>query len=540
MSEQSENLIKLKSDDFEIQYEILPMYPNGKRRAEICIEIDSIDEKLSAMQQRVDELNVDIDRLTNHADGLDYAVSISAGIITGIIDSIFVGKWDFATAKAISNEEINNKVIDFAKGNPKYIGYCKRNGKDPNRLDSAIGFLQGEYKLPGDGDYKHFKSTGTTDATHHLDDFCHHPTLIGLICSCIVQFTGTARYSTSSGSVIKVPIEVNKYGKFVSNTTGGKIFSGIINWFFAASQTINNYRGHLYSDMAGSLSSVQKGNYGAGIPGTVISTLKELSALPCFSDTAFPENLRKAFQNGIGSSNKKLDLGPFNALFEGASSKLDMRTEMAVSHELKRQSVSIIINELLVRGLYFIRRFISEMKEKRDIAELDWRKVLPFNNRTINRMLTISTGTFMAVDMVDAAVRGAVNSGGNGAVFAKEFILRVNFVGVGRFAVAVGTDIGMGIKRARKESERRALYSEMISLTNAKMFYSEADMWISMVEAGEALNEAYEEKEKAVRDFAVHINEISNDIDSVTGQIATSFRNNNAEAIDELLDILEF
>jgi hypothetical protein len=63
-------------------------------------------------------------------------------------------------------------------------------------------------------------------------------------------------------------------------------------------------------------------------------------------------------------------------------------------------------------------------------------------------MLTIATGTFTLVDLTDAAIRGALKSGGNAALFAKEFVLRVNFVGVGRFAVAAATDIAMGVNRS--------------------------------------------------------------------------------------------
>ena len=31
---------------------------------------------------------------------------------------------------------------------------------------------------------------------------------------------------------------------------------------------------------------------------------------------------------------------------------------------------------------------------------MDWKKVIPFNNRTISRMLSISMGTFVAFDLL--------------------------------------------------------------------------------------------------------------------------------------------
>ena len=43
--------------------------------------------------------------------------------------------------------------------------------------------------------------------------------------------------------------------------------------------------------------------------------------------------LRKAFQNGIGEGKKQLDLGPFNSLFEGASSKFDIYNNRKSKYE---------------------------------------------------------------------------------------------------------------------------------------------------------------------------------------------------------------
>lgn len=99
---------------------------------------------------------------------------------------------------------------------------------------------------------------------------------------------------------------------------------------------------------------------------------------------------------------------------------------------------------------------------------------MPFKNRTIVRMLTISTTTFTLLDLADATVRSAFKSGGNLAVFMKGFLLRVNFVGVGRCALAIGTDVAMGIKRSRLRNQRIKAMSRQIHLLNAKVFYLQA------------------------------------------------------------------
>lgn len=418
---------------------------------------------LSAEEQNfLNELNetyAEIERLTNFADGYDYAIAVSSGIITGLMDSIFVGAWNFRNAKKQSYIAANNIVINFAKKHHNYEDWCNGKGKtgrwikrDPNRLLSAVEFLEEKYKLPGDSEWN-FKNSGISASTHRLDDFCHHPTLVGLICCILVQFTGNAKYHPSTGDVVSVPVTVNEYGKFVSDSFFGKIFSGIINWFFIAAETIKKQKGHLISDMAGSISSVKKGNIGVGIPGTLMSTLKEISALPCFKDISFAENLRKAFVNGIGNGNNQLDLGILNNLFKGAKSKFDMRTEMAIKHELKRQSIPVILNEIIVRSFYFIRRFIEQMNCLQSIMDIDWKKLIPANNRTITRMMTIASGTFCILDLMDAGVR---------TKFTSFFILRVNFVGIGRFAIAVGDDLYM---EARKNRLDLAVTSGEIAVT---------------------------------------------------------------------------
>ena len=423
-------------------------------------ENDSVETQLSKEEwflKELDDAYEDIERLTNQADGYDYALAVSSGIVAGLIDSFFVGEWDFKSAKKRSNIEINKKIVDFAMKDPRYIPWCEGVGKttkwkkrDPNRLASAVEFLEEKYVLPGDNEWK-VEGSGVSASSHHLDDFCHHPTLIGMLCCIMVQFTGIAKYHPSSGPAFKAPVTVNEYGNLVSEKVFGKIFAGIINWFFTVAQTLKNQKGHLMSDMAGSISAVKKKKGGAGVPGTIMSTLKELSTLPCFRETSFAENLRKAYQNGIGSGKSQLDLGIFNNLFDGASSKFDMRTELAVKKELRRQSIPVIINEIVVRAFYFIRRFIEQMKDNHSLMGIDWKKLLPMNNRTIVRMMTVASGTFCIVDLGDAAIRAGIESGGNMPVFFSKFILRVNFVGIGRFTLAVGAELYMEARKGRME-----------------------------------------------------------------------------------------
>ena len=90
---------KLAHEDFPVEYEILTPY-GGDRISDIEHEIREVDDQLMLCQQEADTINEDIDKLTNHADGVDYTIAALSGILAGIIDSLFVDEWNMAEARA--------------------------------------------------------------------------------------------------------------------------------------------------------------------------------------------------------------------------------------------------------------------------------------------------------------------------------------------------------------------------------------------------------------------------------------------------------
>lgn len=535
-------------NDLDAEFEIMPLVDveniNDERQRRIAEGTAEIDEQLSAVQDKIAKLNEDIDRLTNHADGADYIIAVVSGIITGMLDAVIVGEWNFAEAKKDTYKEINSKVIDFAKKQPSYIPYCsttlenakkippkavnpRRKPKDPDRLETAIEFLEFQFHLPGDGAYSSGKY-GIDGNTHRLDDLCHHPTIVGLVCCVIVQFTGHTKYVNKYGESINIPISVNEYGNFVGKNPVTKLFAGVINWFITCAKTIANRKGHLMSDIATP----------ASLPGSFLSVITELASIPCFRNEDFLLKLRDAFNKGIGTGKGQIDLGAFNILFEGARSKLDITTEKAVAHELKRQAMPVVINEVLVRASYFIRRFISELREKQDVGKIEWKNVIPFNNRTIIRMMTISTGTFTAIDMADAAVHAATRSA-DVSTFFSNMLLRVNFVGVGRFAIAVTSDVGMGLSQSVKRSQRIKLQQEQILLLGAKVYYRQAGMWIAAEGTERALEEAYSAMEVSAVAFAKAAADTRASLNRI-GEMSSAIQEKNPGLSDDILDILEW
>ena len=274
-----------------------------------------------------------------------------------------------------------------------------------------------------------------------------------------------------------------------------------------------NWIGHLLSDIAGSQSSARKGNAGMGLPGPLLSTLKEFAMLPLIKKTPLPQLLNDLFTRD-------------DALF--GKYRMDLRSELAIGKELGKQAIPLFLNEIMVRSFYFIRRLTAEIKAANSLKDICLKNTLPFKNRTITRMLTISLGTFEAIDLGDAAIRGAINSGGTLPGFFASFVLRVNFVGTGRFAIACGSDISMGVQREKQRNERIQLINQQIYLLEAKVYYRQESMWVSAENAVEATDELCNYVEEVIPKLIEANNEVLDGLRNMEAS-ATNLAKSNPE-----------
>lgn len=508
---------KIEYDDFTVEYDIMPPLDlSGKRdewNQELFEKLKNIDAQFEECQRRIDEINVDVDRLINHADGIDYMVAVGSGIIAGAIDILFVGEFSIEGAKNWGGEKINDFVIRIAK----------TQGYDKNDLGGAVQFLEKKFPIAADKVFNKFGG----GKQHHLRDFSHHPTIVGLFFSLLTQFTEKVYGTDVTGVFLMVDLESNG---LVGKNFPEKVVFGIVNWFF-----------HMVSDMAGSTSSIHAGKSGTGLPGPILSFLKEVSALPIF------RNMNEKGYKEISVWISKL----FNGTLLGKRDtdgkliepiQFDLRTELGIVHEIGKQALPVIINECVVRGFYFIRRFITELKTNNikkvnDLEMINWGNTVPFRNRTIVRMLTISTGTLEAIDLADAAIESAIKSGGTLPAFAGNMILRVNFVGIGRFAIAIGTDIGMGGNKNKMRNERMREYAKQMALINAKVFYKEADMWKSAENTEKTIEQVYRLIEKSTNYYFESVEDMLNNLDNISGYIP-QIKQKNRKLVDEINDIL--
>ena len=417
--------VAIKNEELTVKYDV--SIPNSKYLLEYTSDGENSPEFLTPSSETVIDIVEDSwDKNINKADKTDYLLAVASGTIAAAVDIFYTGEFSLVEGRQWGNDTINKFVKRMAKWN----GY---KGDD---LSDAIKFMEKKFPLAAD------KNTPTFGGglQHHLRDFSHHFSLGGLMCSIFTQFTKKVIGTATDGKLIIKDVVDDK---LIGKDPIEKILYGTVYWFF-----------HMVSDMAGSNATAGDGT---GIPGPIVSLIKELSALPVFrdkkiSDIEFHTWVSKLFNGTL--------LGKRDEA--GKPLKFDLRTEIGVLLEIGKQAVPVLINEAIVRSFYFIRRLSDELKREEiksfnDFKKINGEKILPFNNRTIKRMVTVSSGTLVALDAADAAVRAGLKNGPSLHFFV-DFAVRINVVGVGRFIVACKADseyIAEDIREAKKNRDER-------------------------------------------------------------------------------------
>ena len=425
--------------------------------AEMDVDSGTDSEQTVAVQDDINErlaaVNRELERYTNYADKGDYAFAIASGLIAGMIDAMFIGKISITGEDiGLSHKQVNNFIQEYARSR----------GFDNKRLKDAIIDLEDAFKVAQDNVWKG-TIPGVTPANHHLADLAHHPTPLGLASAIVVQFLRVGTFVNKDGEwhfklvktrpsdlvEIMVPAVITGILNWLAcaakkkyEEASGKELPEFVNKLIhiAASTPIiieiakcaDNWFGHMVSDMGGSRSTA---GGGMGIPGIFVSLLHEISALPGLKNTGLPAAIDNMYVKG----------------------KLDLRHELAYYKQLGKQTIPVIFNDVYLRLGYFLTHLVQELAERNEEKGIDWNRVIPFNNRTVDRMLMVSSMTFNLADTADAAVHAALESGGNWVLFAGNFVSRFNYVGAGRAALSIVKEISNEKKEAQLIHERMIL-----------------------------------------------------------------------------------
>ena len=141
------------------------MYSSENLEVEIIENIEKIAN--SKLEKTIYDLNNQIQMISSQADKLDYLVSISSGVLCGILDILWVGEFDLVRGRDIADVEVTR----FVKRTAKILG-CKNDD-----IKKCVSFLEEKFPIPSDGNTPDFGG----GLQHHLRDFAHHPTVIGLM-----------------------------------------------------------------------------------------------------------------------------------------------------------------------------------------------------------------------------------------------------------------------------------------------------------------------------------------------------------------------
>lgn len=410
----------------------------------------TISDALSSAELEIYRIEETIDSLKlikPECDKTDYTLAISSGAICGIIDIFLVGRPGESPLGEITDQWFENRTKDFAK-------VCGWSGGKKSSASSAIKFLEDKFKVPYDqtGLSGFLQGYGVTPTNHHFKSLAHNPSLLGLFFSVLDQFWNTSHFAVN-GELISLQQADANFG-LQGNNILSKFFCAFYNWF-----------GHLMSDVAGASGS--KGR-GMGIPSPlwtwtndVIAVKKKLDIPVSDFDMSVDEMAAKMFNEG------------YDARFQTA------------------QIIPVVLNEMVVRLFYLIRRMLRYYKTTdkidRSLSEL-WKKAEPFSNPSVKRMLTVAHGTFCLVDVGDATARGY--AAGDGAFNPLEFFMRLNLTGIGRFTISLYGETKRGLHNVKSE---RLLY-------NANR---EKQIVLSYIDGLNILSKEYDDKHllNLIRDF---------------------------------------
>lgn len=381
-------------------------------------------------------------------DEYDYMIAGTCGILSGLIDVFFVGKPNLSKAGEENNSFLGkqtDKLMDWVvskrglskKYNDSYEEYLKHNdnpvsfkefinnqiteqyedhkkNKEKNggkpldfknfRKSEAVKFLEKNYKVNYDQtDLSQFKNLSIDNLNgqklsaqnHHLLSLGHNPDLIGLFFSILNQFNNTSSF-ISNGKIFTFNTETFE---LQGNDFISKIICGFWNWLY-----------HILSDIAGSKSSVKKGNRGSGLP---------IPFYELFQFCDFGE---------FGKDKKTLAMISTKVFEQG----YDFRHGLAMA-------IPVVINELLIRFMYVIKARYYHKK--------DWKDCMPSANiPELRRMLLVGHGALCLVDGIDAGLR----SGGDPV----QFLLRTNLIGWVRFGHLSLKELHAWIKSGKMDIEK--------------------------------------------------------------------------------------
>lgn len=376
------------------------------------------------------------ENMGKNIDKYDVVLAMSSGVLTAAMDVLWVNDISFADAHAWGSKKVDDFVIKVAKSK----------GYKGETISGAIKKLEEEFPMDGDLLTKEFGS----GAQHHLRDFAHHPTPIGLLFSLLMQFTGKGYGADTTGKFVSYDVP-----GWTKKSFEDSIYIGTVQWFF-----------HIVSDIAGSSGTRRvEGKEGTGLPGPLLSFLKEISAIPGIRNIAGKTIQEKSPNKEANYNFSVICSKMFNGTLLGEHDddgkpmlhkelRFDLRTELGIVHESiqNRQYLPVVLNDLIISAFYSAKRFLLQMKEKniQSIEELNIiniKECLPWKNEAVRHMRMIGAATFTSLDLSASGIKAAIKNKNNPTGFALDFMQGINYWGLGNLALASNSEFMLAIQK---------------------------------------------------------------------------------------------
>ncbi len=369
-------------------------------------DLSRITTPNSEYRRELSVITEKLEKYANHADRYDYMVAVAGGILCGTFDA--------QTADVISRI-LKAADFDFEGKGRKILGNLAESVEGDRDKTSISGLF---CNILGSCMNKNIKGIHVTN-----------------------RETGQEEFSLSKGVVV----------------IGGTVINSFLTWLAAERKPEEIDKSDFPETIKKILHEVNnRQNVRKFLKNPHIPEINQKN-LEKWGVPAIFISLVESHLADVNKSMRKVKSFPKNTIHGWTEKFPTIRLDSEFLEKTGNQILSVLANEIIVRGFYFIRHLMMEMDSCGDIELVDWNKVIPFDNRTVTRMMSVASLTFTAADMSTAAVRAALESGGNAAVFAAKYAVNINVVGVGRAIIAVTKDVSMEWEEADLIRERRIL-----------------------------------------------------------------------------------
>ncbi len=419
------------------------------------------NQTIESLNSRIQEIDRQLEESVSQADRVDYALAAGSGLLCGALDSILFSHISAGPdGVRIPREQLGTILCSAAKQMGARL-------PEENRNEYAARFIT--QKLAPSFRRRAAETAGSFASMLDFDNLQHYPGLLGIVSAVMVQVKKLELFTFENG---QININLSRCSNgYLSKVIVSLVCCGMLRWLIDMAE----HPEHLEEDSElprAVKDLINQLGSNAGLLKALSLGLDHYEKNVRNAERSLPRR-QKTVRIDLGEELKKLaasmgrylDAAPEEAVRIGgtkgqAGPDSGILEQIFTPEHLLKQSIPVLVNELIVRTFYMVRRLAMQAQELGDIRKIDWRKAVPTRSRTLDRMIAVASMTFTAADTLDAAGRAALESCANYVIFLMRFTCRFNYVGAARTVAALAVEISDEEREAEILRERRILMEE--------------------------------------------------------------------------------